>query len=151
MFDKNDDATILATLNDTLEDSINGYRDSAEHAEADHLKQLFRDMAEERSRAAGELRAEVTRLGGKADDDGSTAGYLHQRFLDLKAAITGRDDQAIVNEVERGEDYLKEKFEAALDSEELTGSSREIVQRVYESVRLGHDRVSQLKHGMARI
>ena len=43
-------------------------------------------------------------------------GKTHQRFLDLKAAVTGRDDKAIINEVERGEDYLKEKFEAALSS-----------------------------------
>ena len=75
-------------------------------------------------------------------------GQTHQRWLDLKAAVTGRDDKAIVNEVERGEDYLKEKFEAALNSDELTGDSRAAVERAYQSVREGHDRMSQLKQGM---
>ena len=75
-------------------------------------------------------------------------GKTHQRWLDLKAAVTGRDDQAIINEVERGEDYLKEKFEEALDGDKLTGDSRSAVERCYQSVRAGHDQISQLKHGM---
>jgi uncharacterized protein (TIGR02284 family) len=149
MFGTSDEGTILATLNSTLNDSINGYRESAGHTEAPQLKQLFQEMAEEREAVATELRAEADRLGGEPDTDGSTAGFLHQRFLDLKSALTGRDDQAIVNEVERGEDYLKEKFEAALESDALSGESRMVVERVYQSVRKGHDRVIALKHSMA--
>jgi uncharacterized protein (TIGR02284 family) len=149
MFGKNDEVSILETLTSTLNDSVNGYREAAGHAEAPELKQLFGEMADERSRAAADLRAEVERLGGTPDSDGSTAGYLHQRFLDLKSAVTGRDDKAIVNEVERGEDYLTEKFEAALKSD-LSGEARGAVDRVFQSVRTGHDRVSALKHSMAR-
>jgi len=95
-----------------------------------------------------QLRSEITRLGGNAPDDGSFLGATHQRFLDLKAAITGRDDKAIINEVERGEDYLKEKFEAALKSDDLPADSRSVIERAYQSVRQGHDKVSSLKHGM---
>ena len=79
---------------------------------------MFRTNADERSRLVEDLRAEVRRLGGNPEDDQSTMGSLHQRWLDLKAAITGRDDKAIINEVERGEDYLKAKFQAALDSDD---------------------------------
>jgi uncharacterized protein (TIGR02284 family) len=75
-------------------------------------------------------------------------GKTHQRFEDLKAAITGQDEKAIINEVERGEDYLKEKFETALDSGTLSGDCRAVVERCYQSVRAGHDQMSQLKHGM---
>ncbi len=70
--------------------------------------------ASERQQVVEELRAEVRRLGGDPEDGGSFLGKAHQRFLDLKAAITGRDEKSIINEVERGEDYLKEKFETAL-------------------------------------
>jgi len=149
MFGKKDEGSIVATLVSTLNDSINGYRDSAEHAESAQLKQLFREMADERSTVAQSLTAEAGRLGGEPDEDGSTAGFLHQRFLDLKAALTGRDDKAIVNEVERGEDYLKEKFEAALASDTLSGATRPVIEEAYQSVRRGHDRVSALKHSLA--
>jgi uncharacterized protein (TIGR02284 family) len=91
---------------------------------------------------------EVRRLGGNPEDDGSFLGKAHQRFEDLKAAVTGRDEKAIINEVERGEDYLKNKFETALDSDHLSGESRAVVERAYQSVRAGHDQISQLKHGL---
>ncbi|HEU5481555.1 MAG TPA: PA2169 family four-helix-bundle protein, partial [Sphingomicrobium sp.] len=62
--------------------------------------------------------------------------------------ITGNDDKRIVNSVEAGEDYLKEKFETALDSGDLSGECRQAVERAYQSVRSGHDQMSQLKHGL---
>ena len=102
MFDNQDDKTVINTLLATLTDSINGYRDSAENIQNGSFKQLFLDSAEERSRVAEDLRAEVRRLGGDPNDDGSFMGKSHQVFLDLKSAITGRDDKAIINEVERG-------------------------------------------------
>ena len=146
--DNQDQITALNTLIATLIDSVTGYEDAASNSEAGRFQQLFRERASERSGVVEDLRAEVRRLGGNPEDDGSFLGKSHQRFLDLKAAITGRDEQAIINEVERGEDYLKEKFETALNSDALTGESRAVVERAYQSVRSGHDQMSQLKHGM---
>jgi uncharacterized protein (TIGR02284 family) len=137
----------LETLTTTLIDSVNGYRDSAQNAEGTRFQELFRRNADERSQIVEELRAEITRLGGNAPDDGSFLGATHQRFLDLKAAVTGRDDKAIINEVERGEDYLKEKFETALKAD-LAPETRSIIERAYQSVRKGHDQISSLKHGL---
>ena len=148
MDDRKDEVTTLNTLIATLIDSVTGYEDAASNSEAGRFAQLFRDRASERQQCVEELRSEVRRLGGDPEDDGSFMGKTHQRFLDLKAAVTGRDEQAIVNEVERGEDYLKEKFETALNSDHLSGESRAAVERAFQSVRQGHDQMSQLKHGM---
>ena len=143
-----DEITTLNTITNTLIDSVTGYEDAAGTIQSTSFQQMFRERASERSRAAEELRAEVRRLGGNPEDDGSLLGKTHQRFLDLKAAITGRDEKAIVNEVERGEDYLKEKFETAISGGTLSGEARSVVERVYQSVRQGHDQMSALKHGM---
>ncbi|HUP67624.1 MAG TPA: PA2169 family four-helix-bundle protein [Sphingomicrobium sp.] len=140
--------TTLNTLIATTIDSVTGYEDAAANSDAGRFQQVFRDRASERQRVVEDLRAEVRRLGGNPEDDGSFLGKTHQRFLDLKAAVTGRDEQAIINEVERGEDYLKEKFETALNSDALSGESRAAVERCFQSVREGHDQMSQLKHGM---
>ena len=148
MMGKTDEITMLNSLTTTLLDSVAGYRDAAENSESGRFQELFRSNADERSRVAEDLRAEVRRLGGEPETDQSTAGSLHQRWLDLKAAVTGRDEKAIINEVERGEDYLKEKFEKALNDDHLTGESRTVVERAYQSVRKGHDQVSGIKHGM---
>jgi uncharacterized protein (TIGR02284 family) len=148
MAEHSETISTLNTLIATTIDSITGYENSAKDVDNERFREIFRQRADDRQRVVEELRSEVRRLGGNPEDDGSFMGKTHQRFEDLKAAITGGDDKAIINEVERGEDYLKDKFETALDSDALTGESRAVVERCYQSVRSGHDQMSQLKHGM---
>ena len=143
-----DEISTLNTLIATTIDSITGYENSAKDIDNQRFAEIFRQRADERQQVVQQLREEVGRLGGNPEDDGSFLGKTHQRFEDLKAAITGQDEQAIINEVERGVDYLKGKFETALNSETLSGESRAVVERCYQSVRSGHDQMSQLKHGM---
>lgn len=145
---ENDNLTILKTLTDTLTDSVNGYHEAAEHVDSEEFRQMFTQLGADRSQALGALQAEVGRLGGTTDNDGSFLGHLHQGWLDLKASITGRDDKAVINEVERGEDYLKGKFETALGTEGLDPNVRAAIEQAYASVRQGHDRVRDLKHAL---
>ena len=138
----------LNTLIATTIDSITGYEESAQNIDNERLREIFRQRASDRQGVVQQLRTEVRRLDGNAEDDGSFLGKAHQRFEDLKAAVTGRDEKAIIDEVERGEDYLKEKWQAALQSGDLNGESHDVVERCYQSIKSGHDQMSQLKHGM---
>jgi uncharacterized protein (TIGR02284 family) len=140
--------TVLNTLIATTIDSINGYEESAQNIDNERFREIFRQRANERQEVVDQLRGEVRRLGGDAESDGSFLGKTHQRFADLKAAITGRDEKSIINEVERGEDYLKDKWQAALQSGDLDGDAHQLVERCYQSIKSGHDQISQLKHGM---
>ena len=143
-----EEISTLNTLIATTIDSVTGYENSAKDIDNQRFAEIFRERASERQQVVEQLRAEVRRLGGNPEDDGSFMGKTHQRFEDMKAAITGQDEKAIINEVERGEDYLKEKFETALNGDTLSGESRSVVERCYQSVRSGHDQISNLKHGM---
>ncbi len=148
MAEHNETITTLNTLIATTIDSVTGYEDSAKNIENERFREIFRGRADERQQVVEELRSEVRRLGGDPEESGSFLGKAHQRFEDLKAAVTGRDEQAVINEVERGEDYLKEKWQAALQSGNLNGESHDLVERCYQSVKAGHDQISQLKHAM---
>jgi uncharacterized protein (TIGR02284 family) len=146
--DNSHDITVLNTLIATTLDSVKGYRDSAEESENSTHAQFFREMSEERSRVADDLQAQVRSLGGDPELESSTAGAVHRGWVDLKSAITGRDEQAIVNEVERGEDYIKGKFETAMQDDDLSPAARGAIEKCFESIRKGHDRASQMKHAM---
>jgi uncharacterized protein (TIGR02284 family) len=143
-----DEISTLNSLIATTIDSVTGYEDSAKNIQNERLREIFRTRADERQRIVQDLRGEVRRLGGNPEEGGSFLGKAHQRFEDLKAAITGRDEKAIVNEVERGEDHLKAKWQSALQSDHLHGESHNLVERCYQSIKAGHDQISQLKHGM---
>lgn len=143
-----DEISTLNTLIATTIDSITGYENSAKDIKNPRFAEMFRERANERQRVVEDLRSEVRRLGGDPEDSGSFMGKTHQRWEDLKAAITGGNEKSVIDTVESGEDYLKEKFESALDSGTLSGEARSVVERCYQSVRSGHDQMSQLKHGM---
>lgn len=147
--DTSHDTTVLNTLIATTLDSVKGYREAAEHSEDAAHRQFFSEMSEERSRVAADLQQQVRVSGGDPETEGSTAGAVHRGWMDLKSAVTGRNEKAIVNEVERGEDYIKAKFEAAVQDDKLSAPARGAVEQCFGSIRKGHDRASAMKHAMS--
>lgn len=142
------DISVLNTLITTTIDSADGFERSAENADAAQFAAMFREFGSERRQVVSQLQAEVRRLGGTPNDDGSLKADAHRRWLDMKNAITGTGDKSVIEEVERGEDYIKEKYEQALKDAKLSPQTRAIIEQGYQSVRRGHDRASQLKHSM---
>ena len=148
MTDTSHDIRTLNSLIATTIDSVDGYRSSADAIDNPRFGELFRQRANERSTIAEGLRAEVRRLGGDPEDDGTILAAGHRAFLNLKGAVVSRDDKAIVNEVERGEDHIKSKFDAALAEEKLSEETRRAVRTAYDSVRAGHDQMSAIKQSL---
>ena len=146
--DTTGDTTVLNTLIGTLIDSIEGYQKSAADTENTMFAEKFSARAQERQQVLTRLQAAVARLGGNPEDDGTTAGAAHRGWINLKEAVLGRDDEAIINSVESGEDYLKEKFQAALENADLSAEARAAVEEAWTSVKAGHDEMSALKHAV---
>ncbi len=148
MFDSNTDIATLNSLISTALDSADGYTEAAKETENTQFADTFIARANERRSVVTQLQGEVRRLGGNPEDDGTVLASMHRTFLDLKAAVTGRDDKAIVNEVERGEDHILHKFQDALKDEKLSPETRDAIQNAFTSVRTGHDQMRDLKHAM---
>lgn len=142
------DVSVLNSLITTTIDSADGFERAAEDASAGRFAQLFREFGGERRRCVSRLQEAVRACGGTPNDDGSLMAGVHRRWLDLRDALTGADDEAIVAEVERGEDYIKSKYEEALGDTGLSDTAMSAIREAYDSVRAGHDKASQLKHSM---
>lgn len=148
MAETSHDISKLNGLIATTIDSADGYAEAAKDSESSRFGALFTSRATERREVASRLQQEVTRLGGKAEDDGTILAGAHRVFLNLKAVVTGHDDKAIVNEVEAGEDHIKAKFEDALVDSELSPQVRGLIESCYASVKAGHDEMRDIKHNM---
>lgn len=144
------DIAMLNSLITTTIDSAAGFERAAEDAASGRFAAMFRDFGAERRQVVVRLQETVRSLGGTPADDGSLKGDLHRRWLDLRAALTGGGgDKAIIQEVERGEDYLKGKYDEALADTKLTPAAQAAIREAYTSVRAGYDTASALKHRMA--
>ena len=149
MLNREHDISVLNSLITTTIDSANGFERSAENVQGTQFEQMFREFAQERRQIVGRLQEHVRMHGGTPNDDGSLKADLHRRFEDLRTAIGGGgNDKAVIEEVERGEDYIKGKYETALRDQELSAECRALVQEAFQSVRAGHDRASALKHSL---
>ena len=139
-------AKVLNSLIETTLDSANGYKEAAENAQSSQYSSMFRDRAARRAQLVAELQQEVRSFGGAPQTDQSVLGKAHNKFVDLKNAVMGGDDKAVINEVERGEDVIKAKYERVLDDQELPSTARELINRAYGAIKADHDDVSRLKH-----
>jgi uncharacterized protein (TIGR02284 family) len=142
----NETTTTLNTLIATLIDSVEGYQKSAGDVENPRFAEMFNARARERQSAISTLQAAVAAAGGNPEDDGSTMGAVHRAFQSLRETVSSRDDAAIIAEIERGEDYLKTKFEEAMQHTDIDANARSAIQQAWQSVQAGHDEMSALKH-----
>jgi uncharacterized protein (TIGR02284 family) len=136
----------VSTLNnliETLKDGKNGFETAASDVSDANVKQAFTEFAQQRARLAGELQAEVRKLGGDPETSGSAAAAAHRGWINIKSALGG-GEKAILSEAERGEDVAVKSFEKALN-ENLPADVAGVVRRQYGEVKQAHDRVRDLR------
>ena len=135
--------SILNGLIETCEDGAKGFRTAAEAVKHPSAKALFTSRVPVIEHAAAELQAEVRRLGGTPETTGSVAAKIHRGWIDLKAAVTGQDDAAIITECERGEQVAVHNYEEA-HKHDLPSDIRTIVERQYQGAVQNLERVRAL-------
>jgi uncharacterized protein (TIGR02284 family) len=138
---------VISTLNNLIEtcrDGQNGFQTASEGVTNSELKTLFLGYSQQRAQFAGELQSEVRRLGGDPENTGSVAASLHRGWINIKSAVTGKDEAAVIAECERGEDSAVRNYKDAL-AENLPENIRAIVQSQYTQVQEAHDRVRSLE------
>ncbi len=142
-----DNKEVISVLNDLIEtskDGEEGFRTCAEDIKNAELKALFVSRSQACASAAAELQQVVRSLGGDPETSTSVSADLHRRWVDLKSIITGKDEESILNECERGEDVAMKSYKNAL-SKDLPTNIRSIVEKQFEGVQRNHDQVKALR------
>ncbi len=146
----NNSISILNDLIETLKDGQEGFRAAAEDVTAADLKTLFNEFSLQRSKFAGELQALAHSLGAEdPGQTGSVAGALHRGWVNLKAALSSKDEHTILAECERGEDSAVAAYRKALESAKLPANVLETVRTQFAAVQAAHDRVRNLRDALA--
>ena len=144
IMNENKAISVLEDLIETCKDGQKGYQDAASHVKRSDLKTYFNEQSLERARFAGELEAELIRL-GKPDKkiSGSSGAAMRRAWIDTKVAL-GAGDHSILESVEAGEDNAKKSYEKAVTSD-LPENLAQIVRRQAASVQQAHDKVKSLR------
>ena len=141
----------ISTLNNLIEsckDGEQGFQKAAEDVKNSNLQSLFNEFARQRANFAGELQVQVAKLGGEPEKGGSVGGAMHRGWMDVKSAVAGKDDHAILEEAERGEDAAVRAYQDAL-SQDLPTDLRAIVEQEYQLVQKAHNQIRALRDDTA--
>lgn len=137
----------ISRLNGLIEvckDGQEGFREAAEGSTDPALKSFFREQSLTRSKFAGDLQALVQTLGGEPENSGTFTGSIRRGWMNIKAAVTGNDDAAILSECEKSEDAAKDAYKDVLKAP-LPDYVGKIVQTQYAGILTAHDRVKTMR------
>jgi len=140
-------SAITSSLNElieTLKDGQMGFGEAQKDTTDPNLKLVFSEYSAQRASFVTELERFVSKEGVLPEDSGSVAGSLHRGWINLKATVSSREDLAILEECERGEDSAVETYEDAISAGAL-GQAESVVVAQLTKIRAAHDRVRGLR------
>lgn len=144
------DEDIIESLNELLEscrDGEYGFRECAAHTKAADIKTLMGRHADECRSAGLELQTLIRQLGGTPDEGGSVSGALHRGWVSVRGTLSGYNDQAMLDECERGEDAALARYRKALKGD-LPPAIRSVVERQAQGAQRNHDQVKALRDAL---
>lgn len=145
---------VLKNLAEICHTGHEGYTTAAESIQNPEYASLFNSFAQQRRSFEEELKQAERRLGGNPENEGGgglltdAAGALHRGWINLKSAITGGKDHAILEECERGEDAAVAAYKDAMEKQ-LPQDVAQMVRQQYKSVQEAHVRVRSLRDAVA--
>lgn len=106
----------LKGLVNIVNDGKEGYESASETTDSIELKGLFLKYSAQRAGYAMELKEHITQHGGDSEnEDGGILGSLHRTWIDIKQALSSKEDAAILGAIETGEKAAIEKFDKCLE------------------------------------
>ena len=141
---------VLNTLVQINNDRIEGYVTASKETEEQDLKTMFAQFTKTSEKNNQELSTEITKLGGTPTDDTKNTGKFFRVWMDVKAALTGKDRKAILNSCEFGEDQALETYEDVLenDAEHLSAEQKSMITEQYDLLKKDHHTVKTMRDAL---
>ena len=141
---------VLNTLVQINNDRIEGYETASKETEEQDLKTVFAQFSATSQKCKQELEAEVKKLGGEPTEGTRTTGKFFRVWMDVKAALTGKDRKAILNSCEYGEDVAKDTYEKVLENEveNLNAEQQTMLKAQHTLLKTDHDKVKSMRDAL---
>ncbi len=130
--------TDLLNLNRT---SAKGYQEAAEEVKSSELKSQLSQYSQQRAGFVSDLERYAQQYGINASDSNTVeslatdaAAAVHRGWINIKSAITGQDDSAVLEAAETGEATALKGYETALSAQDLPTDVQSVLQKQHGEV-----------------
>lgn len=108
----------LKGLVNILNDGKEGYLSASEATDSVELRDLFLRLSSQRVGYANELKNHIILHGGTSEnEDGGILGVLHRTWIDIKEALSSKENEAILSAIETGEQAAIAKYDKVLEDD----------------------------------
>ena len=137
----------LITINN---DRIEGYETASKQTDEFDLKTMFGQFISTSQKCKQELVTEVQALGGEVAEGTKTSGKFFRAWMDVKAALTGKDRKAILSSCEYGEGEALDTYDEVLenDLEHLTAEQQTLIIAQELLLEADYNRVKTLRDAL---
>ena len=125
-------------------DACEGFAAAADKVDNASLASAMREASDERARFASEMGSVLSINDAEILESGSALGDFHRFWINVRGAISGGDEQAMLSEALRGESALVDKYEEVLV--EITGNPlNPVLHRHVAAVHTTRDNLERLR------
>lgn len=117
-------------LNELLEknfDSEKGFKNAADDVKNSRLKAFFQEKARERYDFGHELKSEIRNFGKRPEEGSSVKADAYRSWMNLKAALAGNKEEAVLEEVLRGEKAAVEDYNRIMKETDFPPSTENLL------------------------
>ncbi|TDB65196.1 ferritin-like domain-containing protein [Arundinibacter roseus] len=129
-------------------DRIEGYERAKDDTTDADLLALFSFYAQQSRQFRADLNAEIVKYGGELPSDNTFLGDIHKAWMDLKAAVTGKDRETVLSSCEFGEQTIVGSYEDALkfddDDVRIPDALYAVLTNQLEELRAAKNRIAVL-------
>ncbi len=131
-------------------DRIEGYETASKETEEQDLKTLFAKFISTSQKCKQELVREVNRLGGEEAEGTKISGKFFRLWMDVKAALTGKDRVAILNSCDQGESEAQDTYDDVLenDREHLSQEHQSMIEAQRSLLKADHNHVQTMRDAL---
>ena len=140
-----DTVNVLQNILEKNYDAEKGYTKAMTDAKTPALKGFLQQQAVQRSGFATTIDHRLRQLNEKPKESGSVTGSLHRAWIDIKSSVSGNDDEAVLEEVIRGEKASVEEYQEVLKNNTLAPDIAQELQSQLDAIQGTLNKVKRLE------
>jgi uncharacterized protein (TIGR02284 family) len=146
----------LKAINDLVEtckDGEKGFKTAADNVDNPQLKAELTRFAQQRADFRSELESCAKQIGGSVENTNTVAGVamdaagaVHRGWINLKSAITGHNNKAILSECENGDAAALETYETVMKNSDIPVNVKTVIEKQHDEIEAAKAAISSLKN-----
>jgi len=139
----NDALNDLVIINN---DRYEGYKKAMEETKDSSLKQLFSSLSRQSDFFGRELRNLFPAAKQAGFNETKATGKIYRVWMDVKAALAGKERKSILESCEFGEDAALKEYNKALEcSENFTSEMLTVIKRQKDEIQAEHNKIKAMR------